>query len=89
MVPIMPRTIVKEAGWGGSQRFTEYGFTMMIEDKTDVRPCSELHDLAEKERCVFKRCVRRPPPANAPSDGSQPFRISFCCPHALHNILEA
>jgi hypothetical protein len=85
----MPRTVVKEAGWGGSQRFTEYGFPMMIEDKTDVRPCSELHDLAEKERCVFKRCVSRPPPANAPSDGSQPFTISFCCPHALHKILDA
>ena len=54
VVPIMPRTVVKEAGRGGSQRFAEYVLTMMIEDKTDVRPRSEHHDLADKERCVFE-----------------------------------
>jgi hypothetical protein len=57
VVPIMPGTVVKEAGRGGLQRFAENGFTMMIEDKTDVRPRSEHHDLAHKERCVFESCV--------------------------------
>jgi hypothetical protein len=87
VVPIMPGTVVKEAGRGGSQRFTEYSFTMMIEDKTDVRPRSEHHDLADKERCVIKCCVSGLPPANPPSDGGQPFRTFFCCQRTLHNFL--
>jgi hypothetical protein len=85
----MPRTVIKEAGWGRSQRFPERGLPMMIKDKADVHPRSEHHDLTEKDRRVFKRCASRPPPANAPSDGSQPFRIVFCCQHALHNDFDA
>ena len=52
VVPIMPRTVVKETGRGGLQRFAESGFPMVIEDKTDVRPRPEHHNPAEKKRGV-------------------------------------
>ena len=84
----MPRTVVKEAGWSRAQCFAECGFTMMIEDNTNVIPRCEHHDLAEKEWCVPKRFVGGSPPANAPSNGSQPFRTFFCYPLALHNCLD-
>lgn len=84
-MPIMPRTVVKEAGWGGYQCFPECSFAMTMEDKAYVFPRAEHHDLAEKTRCIFKRCLSRLPPANAPSDGSEPVSISFSCQRALHD----
>ena len=57
----------------------------MIEGKTNIIPRSEHHDLAEKARCVFKRCPGRLPPANAASDGCRPLRMSFSCRCILHN----
>lgn len=85
MVPIMPRTVVKEAGWSRSQCVAESGFPITINDKINVVPRSKLHDPTKEERYVFKRCVSRLPPANAASDGSKPFRIPFCYPPPLHN----
>jgi hypothetical protein len=57
----------------------------MIDGKTDIIPRSEHHDLTDKERSVFKRFVSGSPPANAASDGSQPFRAFFCCQHAFQS----
>lgn len=81
----MPRTVVKEAGWGGYQCFPECSFAMTMEDKAYVFPRPEHHDLAEKTRCIFKRCLSRLPPANAASDGCRPLRMSFSCRCILHN----
>ena len=84
VVPIVPRRVAKEARRGGLQSVAECGFPIMIEDETNLVPRSELHDLTKKARCVLKRRLSRLPPTNAPSNGSQLFRISFCRPPALH-----
>lgn len=83
VVPIVPRTVVEKAGRGGLQCIAECVFPVMIEDKTDVVPRYEHHDLAKKAWCVFQRRVSGLPPANAPSDESQPFRMFLCRPHDL------
>jgi len=84
-MPIMPRPIVKEARWSGSQRFAECSFAIMTEGKTGIVPRAKNHDLTEKALCVFQRCLRRLPPANAPSDGSELVGIPFRCHQAFHN----
>ena len=83
VMPIMPRAIVKEAGRGELQRLAECVLAVFIENETNVVPRSEHHDLAEKARRVLQCCVRRLPPANAPSDRSQPFRMFFRRPHTV------
>jgi len=85
VVPIMPRPIVKEARWSGSQRFAECSLAIMTEGKTGIVPCTKHHDLTEKALCVFQRCLRRLPPANTPSDGSELVGIPFRCQQAFHN----
>jgi hypothetical protein len=84
-MPIMPGPIVKEARWSGSQRFAECSLAIMTEGKTGIIPRSKHHDLTEKTRCVFQRCLSRLPPANTPSDGSELVRIPFHCQWAFHN----
>ena len=83
-MPVVPRTVVKEPGWGSSQGVAERGFPIMIENETNVIPDSEHHDPAEKNRGVGQRCVSRLPPANAPSDGYQPCKMFLYRWHALH-----
>jgi hypothetical protein len=86
MMPIMPRTVIKEAGWSGLQRVAECSFPISVNYETNVVPYSELHDLTKKARRVFERCVSRLPPTNAPSNGSQSFRITLCPLPALHSV---
>jgi hypothetical protein len=54
---------------------------IMLESDAGVLPCSERHDSAEKQRCIFKGRGSRFPPANAAGYGSQLLGACFFGAH--------
>lgn len=53
VVPVVPRTVIKEVVWSRFQRLAECSFPITMNYETNVVPRSELHDLAKKAWCVL------------------------------------
>lgn len=71
MVPVMPGTRIEKAGRRILQCLLKSIPPVVVEGDTDVIPCCQCHDPAEKQRRIFKGGGNRLPPANAAGYSSQ------------------